>query len=105
MSDPRKYYRKQLRSTGRMVADGRPIDIVTVDISITGIKIHVNSDPHLSILMPVKVYLDFSQSEGKATVVWIRSDYQGGWYIGLNIQQSDTEFDLKNKEPVCKLSI
>ena len=83
----RKYYRKQLYSSGRMVVHGGLLKLTTMDISVGGAKVHLDVNPRMDDSTPVDIFLDDLEVKGQAISVWSKPDDNGGCYMGLKFKE------------------
>lgn len=98
----RKHFRKTFRTAGRMAIKGGTVELMTRDVSINGIKVHVGFDPQVSHSMPARIFLDECGSQAQAKVIWSKPDYEGGWYIGLKLGQFKSAVDILEERSVHK---
>lgn len=95
MYTARKYYRKNLKSCGRMAIYGEVLKFTTEDVSINGTKVHMDMDLDIKEMTPVEVYLDDLKSKGQAIILWVKKHQQGGKMMGLKFTALDGVDDAK----------
>lgn len=85
----RKFYRKQLVSSGRLAFHGELLKLTTMDVSVAGVKVHLDINPEMRESTPVEIFLDELQLKGKAISVWSKPDEEGGCYMGLKFEKME----------------
>ncbi len=98
MQIERQHYRKNLQCCGHMVLEGKMLDFTTKDVSIGGMKIHVDVEREWQQQDLVEVFLDELQTQGHASIVWAKPDVDGGSLIGMRFTDlSSTDEGLAHR--------
>ncbi|MEN8260651.1 MAG: PilZ domain-containing protein [Pseudomonadota bacterium] len=97
MHDQRAHYRKNLHTTGRIEIDGKEQGFVTEDISVKGIRIHIQSNHLLDEDLMTTIYLDQLDAMAQAEIVWVMPYILGGTFIGLKFTDVEGTADKLRK--------
>lgn len=85
MYEQRRQYRKSLHTNGRIEIDGKEQAFISEDISVQGMRIHVETNQPIEEDTLTTVHLDDLGSVGQALIVWVMPYIGGGSFIGLRL--------------------
>ena len=93
MNELREHYRKNLHTTGRIEIDGKEQGFITENISVKGIRIHIQSNHVLDEDIVTTIYLDELDAIAQAEIVWVMPYILGGTFIGLKFMDVEGTAD------------
>ena len=85
----RKYFRKAVQESGRLIIDDIVLEFECRDFSIDGMQLYIKNFDTVKVGHVVKLVSEERNVKALAKIIWINEDEEGGASLGLRYLQLD----------------
>lgn len=80
----RKAYRKNIAVAGQILLDSSYVDFTTINVSVEGLMIHLNSNINVQKGMITNVVFNQLRMQAQAQIIWVDTISEAGTLMGLH---------------------
>ena len=85
----RRYFRKTVKESGRLIIDDRVMEFQCTDFSVDGMQLYIINVDSLQVDNVVKLVSEERNVKALAKVIWINAEAGGGAKLGLRYLKID----------------